>query len=399
MTITKRSNKKRTSYLITVYCGYDEMGKQVRKFKTYIPPEGLSKTEERKAVEEVAAAFERKIKGGSCIKYEKMTFERFCRGPFNNHLASLKPKTKSEYQIIIERRLIPCFGKMLLTSITPLDVSEWLATLERRDGKNIPLSSNSAGCWFRTLSAVLGKAYELGIIDENPCKRVKSPSKPQTDVPTLQADEVKTILSKLPDYHDKRVQMFILLMLNTGIREGEAAGLQWNDVFLSDGYISIVRTSQYIPGTGMIESTPKSRSSVRKIPISKHLVDEFIRYREWQFAEIKRLGPLYVGKIGEETRLFTTLEGKPIYDSTLRKWLKKFMTWCGMKPVSVHSLRHTTASLLVSNEVAPTDLRTVAAILGHSSPALVMNVYANPQNEAIKRAINNLDKFYNQDPN
>ncbi len=395
MKITKRKTKKRASYLFTVYCGYDENGKQVRRFKTFTPPEGLSKKDEKKVVEEAAYAFERKIKGGANIRYEKMNFAKFCRGPYLNHLSSLKPKTRSEYQIIIERRLIPYFGNMLVTSITPLDITAWLSTLERRDGKTIPLSCNSSGCWFRTLSAVLGKAYELGIIEENPCKRVKTPAKTQSDVQALQLEDVQKIITKLPDYPDNRARMFIMLVLNTGIREAEAAGLEWRDINYEKHMISINRTSQYIPGTGMIESTPKSRSSVRKIPVSDNLIEEFKRYREWQDAEIKRLNQLYLGKTGEEARLFTTLEGKPIFDSTLRDWLNKFLVWCEVPHVTVHGLRHTFASILIANG---TDPRTTAALLGQSSPALVMNVYANPQTEAMKRAISNLDRFYNQDP-
>ena len=107
--------------------------------------------------------------------------------------------------------------------------------------------------------------------------------------------------------------------------------------------------------------------------------------------EIAKLGEFYQGKIGEEGRLFTTWEGAPVFDSTFRSWLNKFLTWCDVPHVSVHGLRHTFASILIANG---TDPRTAAALLGQSSPALVMNVYANPQNEAKKRAIDNLDSIY-----
>ena len=106
------------------------------------------------------------------------------------------------------------------------------------------------------------------------------------------------------------------------------------------------------------------------------------------------MGELYEGKPGEEARLFTKFTGKPIYDSTLRDWLNKFLDWCDVPRVTVHGLRHTFASILTADGVDP---RTTAALLGQSSPALVMNVYANPQSEAKKRAIKTLDKHFNKD--
>lgn len=388
MQIQKRSD----TYKITVSCGYDENGKQIRRTTTFVPPKGLTSKQEQKAVLEFAEDFERKVKGGANVQYNKMTFRVFCKELyFMNHLPLLKPKTASGYRIVIESRLLPYFGDMLIRNITPLDIRRWISSLVRKDGKEDVLSRNSIGVWFRTLSAVLGKAYEWELIDENPCKRVKAPAKSHSDVQALELKDAQKVIRKLPEYEDIRARMFILLVLNTGIREAEAAGLEWQDINYEKHMISITRTSQYIPGTGMIESTPKSKSSVRSIPISDKLVAEFKEYRKWQESEIKRLGGLYQGKLGDKARLFTTLDGKPIFDSTFREWLNKYLAWCGVPRISVHGLRHTFASILIANG---TDPRTTAALLGQSSPALVMNVYANPQNEAKLRAINNLDDLY-----
>ena len=390
MNIYKRNN----TYMITVSCGRDKNGNQIKRYTTYKPPKGLTPKQELKAATEYAEDYERKIKGGADAKQLRMTFRTYCQEVyFKEHLQTLKPKTASGYRIVAEKRLIPYFGDMQITKISARDVRMWLASLDRQDGRGEKLSPNTTGSWFRTLSAILGYAFEQSIINENPCKRVKTPAKPQSDVQALQIEDVQKIITKLPEYPDNRARMFILLALNTGIREAEAAGLEWRDINYNKHIISIRRTSQYIPGTGMIESTPKSKSSVRSIPVSDSLIEEFKKYKEWQDKEIEKLGELYEGNLGEEARLFTTFEGRPIYDSTLRSWLKKFLAWCEVPHVSVHGLRHTFASILIANG---TDPRTAAALLGQSSPALVMNVYANPQNEAMTRAINNLDSLYNK---
>lgn len=388
MHITKRCG----GYRITVSCGRDEAGKQILCTTTFVPPKGLTEKQEQKAVIEFAEKYERRIKGGASANYNKMTFKSFCLDLYyKNHLETLKVKTANGYRAVIEKRLIPYFGNMRIKNITPLDVRGWLASLERKDGQDKALSRNSTGSWFRTLSALLGKAYEWEIIDENPCKRVKSHSDSQPDVEALQLSDVQKICDKIPEYEDIRVRTFILLILNTGIREAEAAGLEWRDINFDDCILSIRRTSQYIPGRGMVESTPKSKTSVRDIPISQDVVNELIKYKIWQRDIIKELGELYEGNPGEEARLFTSWTGLPIYDSTLRKWLTKFLKWCEVPRVTVHGLRHTFASLLIANG---TDARTAAALMGHSSPALVMNVYANAQDEAKKRAVKNLSSLY-----
>ena len=389
-----RSEKRNETYKIIVSCGY-ENGKHIRRQTTFVPPKGLTAKQEKKAVLEFAEQYERKIKGGANIQYTKMTFKSFCYDLYTkNHLETLKPKTASGYQTIMESRLIPYFGDMLLRNITPLDIRSWLSSLERKDGSEKDLSRNSAGVWFRTLSAILGKAYEWELIDENPCKRVKTPAKPQSEVNALQLEDFKRIIEKLPNYEDNRARLFVRLVLNTGIREAEAAGLEWRDIDFDNQQISIKRTSQYIPGKGMVETTPKSKTSIRTIPISETLVAELREYKLWQDEQIKSIEDLYEGQNGNRTRLFTTWTGAPIFDSTLRGWLKKFLAWCDVPKVTVHGLRHTFASILITDG---TDPRTAAALLGHSSPALVMNIYANPQEVAKKKAMNRLDRHFNPD--
>lgn len=227
---------------------------------------------------------------------------------------------------------------------------------------------------------------------KSPCKRVKTPAKPQSEVNALQFEDFQRIIENLPKYEDNRARLFVRLVLNTGIREAEAAGLEWRDIDFDNQQISIKRTSQYIPGKGMVETTPKSMTSTRTIPISNTLDAELREYKKWQDNQIKSIEDLYEGQYGDRTRLFTTWTGAPIYDSTLRDWLRKFLAWCEVPHVTVHGLRHTFASVLTAEGVDP---RTTAALLGHSSPSLVMNVYANPQEAAKKLAMTRLNRHFN----
>jgi integrase len=391
MQFSKRGNK----WLITISCGYDH-GKQVRKSITYSPPQGLSKNEEKEAVQTFAKQFQQRIKGGADTKVYRITFKTFCDEYFFPRCVdSLSKKTYSDYKIVADNRLIPYFGNMLIHNISSLDIIMWKQNLQRMDGRDKELSQNSVGNWERTLSAILGKAFSWNFIDENPCRRVKKSSNYNPDVKALQLSDVQKLHNKLPEYPHEPAKLFVMLGLETGERIEELLGAEWHDIDFQRGTISVRRTSQYIPGKGMVEGKPKSKSSYRVIPLNKEMLAELQKYRLWQNDRFEQLGDLYEGKAGDAARLFTTETGKPVFDSTARKWLNGVLRWAEVPRITCHGLRHTFASILISNNI---DARTVAALLGHSSPALVYNTYANLQEKAKLNAIDQLHKLINEDP-
>lgn len=372
--------KRGSSYRFVLSFGTDDKGKKIRQTCTYKPPKGLTPKQEERAAEEAYQEWERRVRGGASVKYDKMRFEEYANGLYMNlHGSELKTRTRRDYEIIINRYLVPFFGKMYLRDITPLDVRKWLSSLERRDGSGEKLSPNSKGVWFRTLSAILGAAEKMELIDNNPCKKVDCPRKPQSDVNALQLSDYKRVMEKLPEYEDIRIRTLVAVLLFTGIREAEAAGLEWHDFNIFNNSVSIKRTVAYVPGLGLVEDTPKSKAGFRVIYYPEALAPILEEYRHWQEKEIAARGDLWIGSRGDKAKLFTQFDGKPIFDTTLRKWVTKYMKWAGVPYVTVHGLRHTFASLLISHGV---DARTTAAQLGHSSPALVMNTYANKQDFA-----------------
>ncbi len=384
--------KRGSSYRIVVFAGTNEHGKQIKKYHTVRVDPTLSDRQKDKYLQEQAAEFERRILGGADTAHDKLKFKDFATGLYmSNHGATLKAKTRREYEIIINDRLIPYFGEMLLRNITTLDVRRWLASLERTDGSGRRLSENSKGVWFRTLSAILGKACEWELIDDNPCRKIKTPRKVQSEVSALQLNEVKQALEKLPQYDDIRIVTLVSVFLYTGVREAEAAGLEWRDINFDDNSLSVRREVLYIPNVGLKEDTPKSKAGSRVIYFPDALAEILKRYKEYQLNEIQARGDLWVGETGDRAKLFTKFDGTPIFDTTIRKWVKKYMTWAGVPYVTVHGLRHTYASVLISSG---NDARAVAAQLGHSSPALVYNTYANPQEHAKRKVAETFDKLF-----
>lgn len=181
----------------------------------------------------------------------------------------------------------------------------------------------------------------------------------------------------------------IYLIALTGIREGEAAGLKWSDIDFENKVIHIEREVMYIPKVGLRVTPPKSANSIRDIYIPNLLGEKLKEYQKQQAKDITDRGDLY----HNEDYIVTQFNGSPVHASTIRKWIKKACEFCEVPYITVHGLRHTYASILISNGVDP---RTAAAQLGHSTPSLTMNTYANPQTEAKRRAANLLDNITKQ---
>ena len=382
--------KRGKNYRIVIYCGSDHNGRAVRMTKTYKPAPGLSDRAAKKAAYNFGMELENRIKQGQNIKYDNLSFNDFAKMYFDNYAPRLKAYTAAQYKDIYEKRLKDYFGNMKIINISPLDIIQWLTALDKRTGNNNgDLSENSKGAYFRTLSALFGVAVKWGVINNNPCKRVTAP-RSQTKVKALEKTEVNRLFDNIDNYPDPRAVVLVYLFILTGVRLSEAAGLVWDDINFQDKIIHINREALYIPGEKAARITPpKSANSNRDIFIPELLCEKLKEYKVIQDRENKQKGDLF----NDNGFLFTQFNGAPVHASTIRKWIKKAFDFCGVDYITVHGLRHTFASLLISNGI---DARTTAAQLGHSAPALVMNIYANPQNEAKRRAAAMIEKVTTQ---
>ncbi len=378
--------KRGKSYRISISCGFDSNGKRIRKYITYNPDPTMSPKQQEHAAYKYGIELENKIKRGGSVEYESFTFDEFAELYFKNHATTLKEYTAKQYKDIYEKRLKPYFGNMRIKNISPLDIRRWLTDMERSEhtSNTEKLTDNSKGVYFRTLKAMLGVAVKWEIIDDNPCRKVTMPKSKENKVKALQSHELDKLLSKIDSFEEPRAVLLIYLFTLSGIREGEAAGLKWQDIDFDNNIMHIEREAMYIPKEGLRITPPKSATSTRDIVIPNALCEKLKAYKVIQDKDIADRESLY----HDEGYIITQFNGAPVHAKTIRNWIKKACAFCDVPYVTVHGLRHTYASILIAKGIDP---RTTAAQLGHSSPSITMNIYANPQNEAKKRAANLLD--------
>ena len=222
---------------------------------------------------------------------------------------------------------------------------------------------------YTALNEVFSTALRRGIVQRNPFDNVKRPKKRYAELNGVNERNVlDDIASTIEDLPLGEMKVAFSLALHTGMRRGEIAGLRWSDVDLSEGVLW-VRNSIGADDIGHYEKPPKSNKP-RDIAMTPYLMDLLSEWKE------KTAGCYVLGG------------SKPINpDYITHRWtaLADFKGWTGAagKRLAFHDLRHTTATVLVSNGA---DVKTVQAVLGHSSAAITLDMYCSADANAKKDA-------------
>ena len=371
-------SKRGDTYRIRCSCGYDSDGKQITRSITWKPAPGLTARQEEKELQRQIVLFEEKCKSG--IGGGNIRLQDFIEQWFKEYAEShLKRKTVHEYRGMT-RRVYAALGHIHLDKLRPQHFREFFAQLAQPGQNELtgrPLSPKTIWNYYSFCSTVMTYAVKNEMIERNPCS-IAAPRKAQTTIRCLDDEEARALLSALDDEPLEDKVLFTLALL-TGYRRGELLGLEWPDIDFDRGVITVRRTSQYATTLGVYTDTPKTASSARSTKISESLLDLLRAYRADQSARRLAHGDLWATGWTEHPRLFTKLNGEPMHPNTPEKHLKKILERAGLPPVSLHSLRHTNATLLISGGV---NVRTVSARLGHSQTSTTMNIYA----EAIQSA-------------
>lgn len=158
----------------------------------------------------------------------------------------------------------------------------------------------------------------------------------------------------------------VYLSLCAGLRIGEVCALKWKDIDIEEGLIRVSRTIQRVyvvdgedRHTELIITTPKSRSSVREVPVVNSL--------------LKRIRQLTKDVCEEAYVLTNTL--CPIEPRTYRNYYDSLLRRLGLPKLKYHGLRHSFATRCIESKC---DYKTLSALMGHSNIATTLNLYVHP---------------------
>ena len=249
-----------------------------------------------------------------------------------------------------------------------------------------PLAPATVLSYHHTVSTILSRAVKWGYLASNPADNAEKPALGHREAAYLEEADARRLLELLQD-EPIRWRIIITFDLFSGLRRGELLGLRWQDVDLDAHTITVRQTSNYIPERGVYTDTPKNETSIRPLLLSTPAVLMLLEYQRWQDAQREKLGDAWADQDG---RVFTTELGAPLFPDSVTQWFGKFVAWSGLPKVTVHSLRHTYATLMISDG-AP--LVVVSKQLGHAQTSTTANIYAHVIASAQARAMETFDRF------
>ncbi len=384
--------KRKNSYFIAVSCGYGQNGKQVRRTMTYKPDENMTQKQIEKEVRRQAVLFEEKVQNGQVSSDGRIKLCDFVPIYLETAKQTFSPYVYECYTHILNLGIIPALGHMKLKDIRPLHIQRFIDDLSKRtthfDGVQGKLSASTIRRYYTMVQSVLHSAYKLGIIGTNPADsdRITLPKVAEQTTDIFSDTELSTLLECL-ESEPMQFRVLIHLALNTGCRRGELTGLKWSDINFNTGILTVSRSNYKLSGDTEIRSKSTKTGKSRKIMLPPYCVTMLQKFKVEQAKNRLILGDRWQG--GEW--IFTQADGKAMYPTTPTQWFNKFLKRNNLPHRKFHALRHTSATILLSNG---TNIKNVAQRLGHSQ-LKTTDRYVHAVEQAERKAVNTLESIFN----
>lgn len=300
---------------------------------------------------------------------------------------TVKAVTIKGYRTYLRKLLVTEIGDTRITELTPKMITAWEQALAADQ-----ISTTTLSHIHVFAKQVCTYARKMGDIVSNPFDLVDAPRRRAKPVNSLDAEGVSRLNEALKGFGPSALAVGVRIALSTGMRQAEICALRWSDVNFDERTIRIRQSLSRESGRYVL-SEPKTASSLRRVPFGENLATVLSARRELMRSEREEFGlawddSLYV--IG------SAIKGTWYSPQVLGHEWHAFARATGLigtqgVPPRFHDLRHTFATLAISSASGNLDVKTVSSILGHSSAAMTLNVYADALEDTKRAGMNVMD--------
>ena len=427
MAYSRKKEKKDGSIFYEIR-GYSKE-KKTYFSKYYYPPFGWSQRAIDKALRTECEDFQKAIDSGEVLTKEETrkkeeaekaereklrTVKQYGEGVFMPvKLLSISENTRLSYETNLSKHIYPVIGDTLLVEVTSAMITKLLVDFQK---------GHSYGSAVKVYN-VLNGLFEMALYDDSisfsPMNKVKRPKQKKDEKAVTEADKalfedellyVLECVAKEPI----KWQAFLYVAADTGARRGELCGLQWSDIDLNKGIVTFKRNLQYskaktlesekdlkpkektVVYDGVYVVTPKS-GKFRTVDIGEDTIAILKAYKadltkddedteESEDNDVVNLAEYRNKK--EQSKLpkwLFTKDGEdvPLFPTSPTRYFKTFGETYNVPGFHPHLLRHTSATLSLTNGG---DAKSVADRLGHKDASILLKVYAHANDESIRAA-------------
>jgi integrase len=352
-------------WVASVTIGFNEVGKCQRK-TVY----GWTKKEVQ---DKLTALQSRKLDGTLGDAGRQTVAEFLNRWLEDAARPTIRRSTFAGYSRMVKKKINPKLGGIALAKLTPAHVQGLYAALER-DGAS-PYVRLLCHAVFRR---AMKQAVRWGLVPRNVCDAVDPPRLDRRDIKPLDTDQVSAMLKAAKG---DRLEALYMLAVMTGLRLGELFGLQWPDLDLSGGALTVRHTLTEVSGKLTLDE-PKTDKSRRRVELPKMAVNALHEHRKRMVAA-GHAGCAYV---------FCNKSGGPLRRSHFHsESFKPLLKSAELPDIRFHDLRHTAATLLLAEGVHP---KIVQERLGHSQISVTLDIYSHVLPTMQKEAAGKLDRLF-----
>ena len=286
---------------------------------------------------------------------------------------SSKERTYIRYGQLIRTHIAPKIGEIDINNLTPIVlqsfVTELLNSGNGKTGKG--LSANTVNAVISVMQNSLRTAHLLGYAKEYTANMIKRPKLKEREIECFTLAEQKKIEAAV--FESKKTKLFgIVLCLYSGLRIGELIALQWKDIDLTKGLLTVSRSCHDTSG-GIVFDEPKTATSRRIIPLPKQLLPKL--------KSIKK---------SSNSDFVVSAGGNAVSVRSYQRSFELLLKKLNIDYRGFHSLRHTFATRALECGM---DVKTLSEILGHKNPMVTLNRYAHSLLEHKSAMMNRLGKL------
>lgn len=321
------------SYSVRVFKGYAPDGSQLKPYTASFKPDpNKTDRQNEKALNKFAVDFEEKCRSG-LVADSRQTFAEYAE-----YVIGLKERAGAKHKTILE--------------------------------------------YHHFISVVLEQADKEMLIPFNPARKATPPKQKPHTANYFQIEDVERIRDCL-ELEPLKWRTFVHLLLISGARRGEIAGLKWDVIDWRNSRIHIQNNLLYAPDRGIYEEATKTEESDRFVTLPAETMELLKEYRKWYLVQASNYGDQWHNTNYLFFQEKTGNAGKPMHPDTINGYLDRFSERYHLPHINPHAFRHTMASVLYFNKV---DSISISKRLGHSKVSTTTDIYSHIMKEADKQS-------------